>query len=370
MKMRFLAILLCAAMALSLCACGDSNNNNTEGTQDVIGQPSITELASYDDLSEVLTGDYEITDEYIDAYFSTMLYNAGVGVMKVTDRDTVQEGDIVKVDYTGYLDGEAFSGGAATDQWIDVSNNCGFDITSGSASTGYIDGFSDGILGAKIGEKKSSEVTFPETYGNTDLAGKVTTFEFTVHEIYVEITPDNITDAFVAENLNKLYEVSTVEEFMQLVKEELAYYFTIDYVITNSTFDIPESYLNARLESLEVYFTETYCMGMTLEDYLAYYAGVTIDAARAQWIEMLKSKIKEELVFAAIVENAGLEVDEEEFNESVETILALELEQYPDAESIYKDNGVGDAAAGEAYMKNKMAVREYLIERYNALNAE
>ncbi len=371
MKKRFLALLLCAAVALSVCACGESNAENTEaGNAQTIGQPSIVELASYDDLSVVLSGDYEITDEYINAYFSNVLYNAGAGIMKVTDRDTVQAGDIVKVDYTGYLDGVAFSGGAATNQWIDVSNNCGINTASGTSTGGYIDGFTDGLIGAKIGEKTSSEVTFPEAYSNTDLAGKLTTFEFTVHEIYVVVTPENITDEYVVEHLSKTYEVSTVDEFIAFVKEELAYNFTIDYLIEKSQFDIPESYLNARLESYEAYFEYMYCQGMTIEDYLAYYVGITIDAARAEWAEALKAQIKAELVFEAMVENGSLELDEEAHNAYLQNIISVNSAYFPDEESIYKYAGAGDAEAGEVYMKNQAAVREYLIENYNALSAE
>ena len=55
------------------------------------------------------------------------------------------------MDYTGYLDGDAFDGGSATDTMIDVANNC--DATQ---KTNYIDGFSDGLVGAKVGDEVSS----------------------------------------------------------------------------------------------------------------------------------------------------------------------------------------------------------------------
>ena len=75
------------------------------------------------------------------------------------------------------------------------------------------------MVGAKVGQKTSSEVTFPADYGNKDLAGQLTTFEFNVKGIYVEVTSKNITDAMVAEAFGKSYEVSTVAEFMQVMKE-------------------------------------------------------------------------------------------------------------------------------------------------------
>lgn len=98
------------------------------------------------------------------------------------------------MDYTGYLDGDAFDGGSATDTMIDVANNC--DATQ---KTNYIDGFSDGLVGAKVGDEVSSDVTFPENYQSSDLAGKKTTFKFKIKGIYKPVTMDTLTDDMVAD---------------------------------------------------------------------------------------------------------------------------------------------------------------------------
>lgn len=367
MKKRLLAILLCVAMIFSVCACSDSDGKGTESSgntqaQDV-QQPSVESLADYSDMSVVLSGDYEITDEILEVYFVNVLYDAGAGLIQVTDRDTVQAGDIVKTDYTGYLNGEAFDGGAATNQWIDVSNNCGIDTSSGSSTGNYIGGFTDGLIGAKIGETTSSEVTFPESYSNTDLAGQLTTFEFTVSEIYVEVTLENITDEFVAENLSKTYEVNTVDEFMDFLKKELAYNYTVNYLIENSTFDIPEEYLYARLEAYQAYFVEIYCQAYDLETYLSYY-GYTVDEMQVEWLASIKNQIQAELVFAAMVEHDNLTVDEAEHEEFVQKVTTANSDYFPDADSVHKYAGAGDAEAGEAYMLNQTAVREYFIANY------
>ena len=182
MKKRIMAILLCASMLFSMAACGDGNKDNTEGGKEIT-EPTLVKLATYDNLDEVFTGDYEVTDEVIAGGFSSMLSNLGVGVewIEVTDRDTIQEGDIVKLDYTGYFKGEAFEGGAAKDQFINVSKNCGVDETTGASSTSFIDGFTGGLLGSKVGETIKHDVTFPDPYtANPDLAGQITTFEFNI----------------------------------------------------------------------------------------------------------------------------------------------------------------------------------------------
>ncbi len=372
MKKRVLAILMCAVMAFSVVACGNAEEGNTEGagTSQTVEMPTVETLADYSDMSVVLSGEYEITDEMVKVYFTEVLFDAGVALVQVTDRDTVQAGDIVKTDYTGYLNGEAFEGGStiqngvSNPQWIDVSGNCGIDTSTGSATSSFIPGFTDGLIGAKIGEKKSGDVTFPESYGNADLAGQLTTFEFEVHEIYTVVTPETITDAFVAEKLYDRYEVDTVAGFMEFLEKELAYNYTINYVITNSTFNIPDSYLYARLADYQTYFEALYCPETGLENYLAMY-GYTVDQMQAQWLTSIKNQIQAELTFATMVENDGIAIDEAQHEAFIQEIISANGTYFPDAESVYKYAGAGNAEAGEAYMKNQNAVRDYFIANYD-----
>lgn len=85
-----------------------------------------------------------------------------------------EEGDIVKIDFVGVMDGEEFSGGSATDQIVELGAGM------------YIPGFEEGIVGMKKGETKAVEMNFPETYYE-ELAGKAVTFEITVKAIYKEV---------------------------------------------------------------------------------------------------------------------------------------------------------------------------------------
>lgn len=352
MKKRLLSMLLCACTALSLCACGGSNTNET---------PAVTQMAEYADLNQVLSGEYAISDELVGAYFTQVLADSGLSLMEVTDRDIVQEGDIVNADYTGYKDGEAFAGGAATAQWLDVSNNSSFDVSSGVSSGGFIDGFTAGLIGAKVGEKVSSDVTFPEQYHSSDLAGQPAVFEFLVHGIYIPVTLENITDAFVAENLSENYEVSTVAEFMEFLELELSYNFTMNYLIQNSTFEIPESYVNSRVADYQEYFEELYCGDTPIEDYLSMY-GYTLEDMQVEWASAVESQVKAELIFERVVTDNSLTLDEEGHKAYVENIIAVKSAYFPNAESIHKYAGAGNAETGEKYLKTQAAVREYMLE--------
>ena len=235
MKKRFLAVLLCAVMALSLGACGDSGTGDTNKNEK---QPSISKLADYKGIAAIFE---KVAKENEEAYFTQLVYGAGIGIVEVKDRDVVQKGDIVLTDYTGYVDGKPFKGGStlkddkSNPQYIDVDNNSGFNNLTGASSGGFIDKFTDGLIGAKKNEDASSKVTFPKGYGDTtledgdddskndvkvSLSEKEVTFVFNVKGIYQKTTPENLTDALVEEKFSKEYGVKTVAEFMEILNHE------------------------------------------------------------------------------------------------------------------------------------------------------
>ena len=97
-----------------------------------------------------------------------------------------------------------FAGGSAT----------GLDLTLGSNR--LIDGFEDGLIGAKKGEKRELNLTFPENYGETALAGQAVVFDVTVNA--VKEKHDAVLDnAFV----QRVSPFKTVEEFEEDTKADL-----------------------------------------------------------------------------------------------------------------------------------------------------
>lgn len=363
MKKKLVSVLLCATMLFSVTAC---ENENTEPL------PSVTKLADYSDLSKVYTGAYEVNDEVILEGFKKLLSSAGVAVewKDVTDRDTVQKGDIVNLDYTGYLDGTAFSGGSAKDQLINVDKNCGVDKETGANSGGFIDGFTSGLVGAKVGETIKYEVKFPDNYGNASLKGKTTTFEFKINKIVTctEYTPENIDDAFVEKNLFKDFEVKTVEEAMAYVEEEIRHQSFVAYMMDKSEVEIPDEYIEKRVDSYVKYFEEKYCSEkLTLETILSYYYGITEDEFRKDLATGMKTQIKAEAIYAEIVKKENLNLDEKALEEYIQSVLSpvedsTEQSFFEDENDIFKYAGSGDAEVGRAYLMNETAVRNFIKE--------
>lgn len=109
-----------------------------------------------------------VTDADIDAEIETNRAAQALSV-PIVDRG-LEFGDSVTLSFTGYLDGVPFKGGSVSRQQLTLS------------STQFIPGFAEQILGMMPETSKTIQVTFPEDYSATHLAGKLTTFDITVHE--------------------------------------------------------------------------------------------------------------------------------------------------------------------------------------------
>lgn len=126
--------------------------------------------------------------------------------MEIKKDGAIEKGDYATFDFVGSIDGKEFEGGKA--------DNYELQIGSGQ----FIPGFEDQMIGMKNEEVKDVKVTFPENYGQADLAGKPAVFKVTVHEIKVEKFPE-FTDEYVAGL--KIDGVSTLAELKTKKKEEL-----------------------------------------------------------------------------------------------------------------------------------------------------
>ena len=108
-----------------------------------------------------------------------------------------EDGDQLVIDFTGRIDGETFDGGEAE----------GYPLVLGSES--FIPGFEGQLTGAKAGDEKEVEVTFPESYGAPNLAGKNAVFTVKVKEVRkpnaAEID-DALATRYGAEGLEQLKE--------------------------------------------------------------------------------------------------------------------------------------------------------------------
>lgn len=158
-------------------------------------------------------------------------------------KGAAKKSDVVKIDFKGYIDDVAFEGGEAQ----------GFNLELGSGS--FIEGFEDQLIGAKAGDEKDVNVTFPKTYHKEDLQGKKAKFEVKVHSIQEPELPE-LNDAFASK-----LGVESLEKLKELVKGQLDQEYSgmarsqvkkalFDALEKECTFEIPEGMFKLEYDSI------------------------------------------------------------------------------------------------------------------------
>jgi FKBP-type peptidyl-prolyl cis-trans isomerase (trigger factor) len=210
-----------------------------------------------------------------------------------------------------------------------------------------------------VGDVVDCDVTFPENYGNEDLAGKAVVFTFTVNSIQKEITLDDIDDEFAQEQ----FQVDSVEEMYDTIRTyitQVADYYksqnTVsalqDYLVDNCQVEVPEDYLEARVSDYKRAFIESNCGGdeSQLADIASTYYDVdTVEELEEEWRSSMEEGICLELIMDAIVEEMGLTVDETDYADYVTQMV--EAGGYDDEDAMFELYGFGDLAYGKTYFK-------------------
>ena len=143
-----------------------------------------------------------VTEEEVAAELSNMLDTNG-RMVSVEGR-AAKDGDNTIIDFEGFCDGVAFEGGKGEK----------FDLKLGSGQ--FIPGFEEQIVGKEIGEEFDVNVTFPEEYQATELAGKAAVFKCKLHEIKEKELPE-LDDEFAKD----VSEFDTLDELKADIKAKL-----------------------------------------------------------------------------------------------------------------------------------------------------
>ena len=337
MKRKWFCIALILGVVL-LAACGGSDNGEsgtaateaaqtTEGSSEAAPEPTQPEstapgtaelpeytaadyvsLDSYTGM-EVEVSDGEVTDEEFEMLLQ-QLVDAFKTTEKITDRET-KEGDTINFDYSGAIDGVAFDGGTAQNQTTTLGNG------------GFIDGFEEGLLGAKKGETRDLNLTFPEEYGNEELNGADVVFTVSVNAI--KRVP-KLTKEWVKNNTDS----KTVEEYRESVKKELqeSNQETADSSVKNMAWnqvvegsevkEYPDEDLKAAIQeyndSLSSYADQ---MGQSVEDFLKS-QNMTQEQIDEEAQQYAENKIKQGLVLQAIMYEEGFDLSDEEMKKTAD----------------------------------------------------
>ncbi len=182
----------------------DKKDQDIEVEIRVAMKPSI-DLGNYQELVKPAVKP-TITDEDVTKRIE-QIASSKASLVDISKPRAVESGDSVTIDFKGFLDGEPFAGGEASEFVLEIGSNQ------------FIPGFEDSVIGMKIGESKSIDVTFPQEYGSADLAGKDVKFDVKLHKIQVK--EDVKIDDKLAKSLLTDEDDATVAKLEAKVKEQL-----------------------------------------------------------------------------------------------------------------------------------------------------
>lgn len=313
----------------------------------LIGEPQITKFDKADDKIEVevkvamrpeidtegyadLVVEFEkpvISDEDVDSRIKD-LAEAQAEFVDVEEDRALIEGDTAKIDFEGFVDGEAFEGGKAE----------GFSLKLGSGQ--FIPGFEEQVVGMKKDEEKTIAVTFPESYNSEKLAGKPAEFKVKVQGIQtkapaelnddlakkmipgdenadMEMLRTQVKDQLENEALSKLYNedlkpklLETFVEKFDFALPEFVVEQEMDMALNKHAQTMDEDELNAIKDDAE----KVKELRETFRD----------DAARS---------VKATFIIDALAQNEGISIAEQEV---MQTIYFEAMQMGQDPEQAYK----------------------------------
>ena len=355
MKKKIVTLMLClsmGALVLSGCDKKESKNNSssssssestsaessssTSSNSTAANQDDGIPVADEEDILKCIElGEYKglklektitpVTDQEVEDTITSNYSNTTI------EDEPCQEGDTVFIEYVGKMDGKEFEGGSSS----------GTSIMLGSS--GYIDGFDDGVIGMKAGETKDLNLTFPDPYeNNKDLSGKPVVFTVTVNNIsrpFSELTEDWV---------KQYTEYSSIEEYRKGMKKEVEDQAAVsdESALKTATWNqIVESctvkqYQQSEIDSarteMEEWITQyAQMMGTDLEGYKQQ-SGMTDEEFEAEMQSGAKATAKSRMIMKAIVEIEGLSKDDQEYKD----ILAKTAKEYKmTEEELIEQNG-------------------------------
>lgn len=288
-------------------------------TATVAVKPEVT-LGQYKGV-EIEKINIEVHDEQIQAELKK-IQDKNSRLITINDRPA-QNGDIVTIDFEGFIDGVAFEDGKGED----------YELVLGSKT--FIDTFEEQLVGKNLADDLEVNVNFPEDYAKKELAGKPAVFKVEIKDIKYKELP--VLDDEFAKDVS---EFDTLEEYKsdiksKLLKEkqeqskQLKDNKVLEKIIENSVIDVPDIMIKEQSEMMvEDYSKKLQSQGLPLDMYL-HYVGQTKEQFEQNFNTQSEFTIKARLVLSKIAEIENFEVNDEE--------VEIEIDKMASAYNIAKE---------------------------------
>jgi len=229
---------------------------------------------------------------------------------EIEDRDVAEKGDHVRIDFVGKKDGKEFKGGSHENYVLELG------------SESFIPGFEDGVIGMKKGETKDIELTFPESYGREELAGKEVVFTVTLNAILRKEVPE-LDDEFAKDT----GEAESLDELKQKIHDEIlkseedrtkgqARRQLLDKLIAAHDLEVPASLVEKQLD----YEVRRYRMEMMMAGIPAPEGPEMDQMMRERLADEAKKQVQQAFLLDAIAETEKIEVTDEDVEAELQKI--------------------------------------------------
>lgn len=288
-----------------------SKENGVSFEATIAVRPEV-KLGAYKDLG-IEKESVEVTDEDVNTRLESVLSNQAEWVVKET---ASTNGDIVVIDFKGFIDDVAFDGGEAKGYELELGSNA------------FIPGFEDQLLGKVAPVDVEVNVKFPEEYQVKELAGKDAKFEVTVHDVKEKQLPE-LTDEFIKEFSKDA--ASTVEEYKVKLKEELtkereelaerAYSDkVINTVVSNASVTISPKLVDQEVNSMyDGFVNNLQRQGLSLELY-EQFTGKSSDDLKNEMRKDAENKVKTSFVLEEVAKVENIEVTDADADVEIKTL--------------------------------------------------
>ncbi|WP_062390602.1 trigger factor [Pseudomonas abietaniphila] len=285
---------------------------------------------------------------------------------EVTDR-AAQNEDQLNIDFVGKIDGEAFAGGSAT----------GTQLVLGSGR--MIPGFEDGLVGAKAGEERVLNLTFPEDYQNLELAGKTAEFTVTVNTVSAPTLPE-LNEAFfnqfgikeaTLEGFRTEVRKNMERELRQAIKSKVKNQ-VMDGLLAANPIEVPKALLENEVNRLRVQAVQQFG------------GNIKPDQLPAELFEeQAKRRVELGLIVAEVVKQFDLKPDESRVRELIQEMASAYQEpeqvvawyykneqQMNEVRSVVLEEQVVDTVLQKASVTDKAVSYEEAVKPVEAPQAD
>ncbi|MEN8206134.1 MAG: trigger factor [Pseudomonadota bacterium] len=154
--------------------------------------------------------------------------------------------DQVTIDYEGTVDGNAFAGNKAEKMPVVLGSNS------------MIPGFEEQLIGVSTGEEKTLDITFPDDYPSTEVAGKAAKFKVKTHSVSERVLPE-MDDEFAAafgvleggmQALTEEIRNNMERELKGLIKSKMKSQ-VFDGLLLNNPVEVPKSLIESETRELQ-----------------------------------------------------------------------------------------------------------------------